>query len=416
MPDNAAVNSGSGLGVATDEILVALTGTVAKTNGSATLTGTGTAFTTELSVGMVISVPGGATERAIVSAIASDTSLTVTANFANTSSGQTASRVIHVQYMKLMDGTADSVLPIKIGQQTKANSLAIVLPSDYQAPIVPTNSTPTLTSVSSNNADMLAATDVSNYRVGALALTGTFSAQVSAQISNDGGTTWSSLRLLNNGAFVSTANNTNNTYFFNIPAGAQLRVRTTSYSSGTVAGTLALSSAPGPAHDQLVALALTSSSGDGNLGFSLADFSGNFRPLMVGSSIFNNSTWDRQRGVNALSLLTSAARTTTTDSPDQTNYNWRGLILNVNVTSAGTGSITPSIQVKDSISNTYKTIWTAAAALTANGNYVYALYPGAGAASFTEAVSILLSRTWRVEVVANNANSVTYSVSADMQL
>lgn len=70
-----------------------LTGTVSKTNASATLTGSGTAFTTELSVGQVISVPGGATEKRVVTAIASDTSLTVNSNFANTSSGQTAARV-----------------------------------------------------------------------------------------------------------------------------------------------------------------------------------------------------------------------------------------------------------------------------------------------------------------------------------
>lgn len=71
----------------------ALTGTVSKTAGSATLTGSDTSFTTELSVGQVISVPGGATEKRVVTAIASNTSLTVSANFTNTASGQTATRV-----------------------------------------------------------------------------------------------------------------------------------------------------------------------------------------------------------------------------------------------------------------------------------------------------------------------------------
>lgn len=69
-----------------------LTGTVAKTNGSATLTGTGTAFTSELSVGQLINVPGVAAEVRVVTAIASDTSLTVDAAFANSASGQTANR------------------------------------------------------------------------------------------------------------------------------------------------------------------------------------------------------------------------------------------------------------------------------------------------------------------------------------
>ncbi len=69
-----------------------LTGTVSKTNSSATLTGSGTAFDTELTVGQMIDVPGGAVEQRVVTAIASATSLTVSSNFANTSSGQTATR------------------------------------------------------------------------------------------------------------------------------------------------------------------------------------------------------------------------------------------------------------------------------------------------------------------------------------
>lgn len=70
-----------------------LTGTAAKTAGSNVLTGTGTAFDTELSVGQVISVPGTAAEKRVVIGIASATSLTVSGNFANTASGQTVARV-----------------------------------------------------------------------------------------------------------------------------------------------------------------------------------------------------------------------------------------------------------------------------------------------------------------------------------
>lgn len=70
-----------------------LTGTVSKTAASATLTGSSTLFTTELSVGQVISVPGTAAEKRVVIAIASNTSLTVNSPFVNTASGQTATRV-----------------------------------------------------------------------------------------------------------------------------------------------------------------------------------------------------------------------------------------------------------------------------------------------------------------------------------
>lgn len=71
----------------------ALTGTVAKTAASAAIVGTGTLFTSQLSIGQVIDIPGTATERRVVTSIADDTHLTVNSNLANSASGQTATRV-----------------------------------------------------------------------------------------------------------------------------------------------------------------------------------------------------------------------------------------------------------------------------------------------------------------------------------
>jgi hypothetical protein len=70
-----------------------LTGTVSKTAGSTTLTGSGTSFTTALAVGNVIEVPGGTyTERVVVVSIASNTSLTIHRSWSYSASGQTASK------------------------------------------------------------------------------------------------------------------------------------------------------------------------------------------------------------------------------------------------------------------------------------------------------------------------------------
>jgi hypothetical protein len=70
-----------------------LTGTVSKTAGGTTLTGSGTSFTTALDVGDVIEVPGGTyTERVIVVSIASNTSLTIHRAWSYSASAQTASR------------------------------------------------------------------------------------------------------------------------------------------------------------------------------------------------------------------------------------------------------------------------------------------------------------------------------------
>lgn len=70
----------------------ALTGTVAKTNGSPNIVGTGTSFTTELTVNQVISIPGTATEIGVVKTITDNTHIVLWQNMANTASGQTATR------------------------------------------------------------------------------------------------------------------------------------------------------------------------------------------------------------------------------------------------------------------------------------------------------------------------------------
>jgi hypothetical protein len=72
----------------TDMVGAVLTGTVAKAAGSATLTGTGTAFLGDLSVGDVLAVRGGTTERRTITAIASNTSLTVDTPYDYAASGQ----------------------------------------------------------------------------------------------------------------------------------------------------------------------------------------------------------------------------------------------------------------------------------------------------------------------------------------
>lgn len=69
-----------------------LTGTVAKTSGSPNIVGTGTSFTTELTVNQVISIPGTATEIGVVKTITDNTNLVLWRNMANTATGQTAAR------------------------------------------------------------------------------------------------------------------------------------------------------------------------------------------------------------------------------------------------------------------------------------------------------------------------------------
>lgn len=60
-----------------------LTGTITTTTGSSTVTGTGTSFTTELSVGAILYRLDGTTAIGTISAIGSNTSLTLTGNASN---------------------------------------------------------------------------------------------------------------------------------------------------------------------------------------------------------------------------------------------------------------------------------------------------------------------------------------------
>lgn len=159
---------------------------------------------------------------------------------------------------------------------------------------------------------------------------------------------------------------------------------------------------------------------DGTKILGTLDSGGSVSVLAVGKFAYNGTTADKWRNNISATVLASSAQTATQNSADQVNYNGRRLAIVVNVSVAGSGSITPTLQIKDSISGNYKTIWTAAVALTGNGPTIYYFADGApntqpAASSLTEALPYgLMGRTWRVAVTANNANSITYSVSGEV--
>lgn len=86
-------------------------GAVSKTADSATVSGSGTSFTTELNVGDTITVPGGgSSERRQVTAISNDTSLTVDVPFALSSSSETMT--IRPGLLQLKDDAGDVRLTV----------------------------------------------------------------------------------------------------------------------------------------------------------------------------------------------------------------------------------------------------------------------------------------------------------------
>jgi len=140
-------------------------------------------------------------------------------------------------------------------------------------------------------------------------------------------------------------------------------------------------------------------------------FSNNRSAAMVipYNSLFNGSTWDRQRANTEETFLASAARTATTNSADFTNFNAKGLhaIIDVSAVTA-TGSITPIIQGKDPVSGNYYDILQGLP-ITTVGTNVIKVFPGISAIVNASA-NDLLPRTYRLRVTHLNAVSMTYSV------
>ncbi len=133
--------------------------------------------------------------------------------------------------------------------------------------------------------------------------------------------------------------------------------------------------------------------------------------------LYNGDTWDRGRNNEQVTLLALAARGALANSPDQVNYNGKGVFIFVDVTArAGATTLEVKITGKDPVGNDYLDLWVVAADIdTANASFMYVIYPvGAADAAFltTENVIGLLPRTWRLTVTPNNADVVTYSVAA----
>lgn len=104
----------------------ALTGTVTKTSGSATIVGSGTSFTTELSVNQVVTIPGTAEETFVVASIADNTHFTAWQTAANTASGQTATR--RSSYFAIPSGLGGAyILALMIGSGSTPNTFNYVV-------------------------------------------------------------------------------------------------------------------------------------------------------------------------------------------------------------------------------------------------------------------------------------------------
>jgi hypothetical protein len=161
-------------------------------------------------------------------------------------------------------------------------------------------------------------------------------------------------------------------------------------------------------------------------------------PSYTASAVSNGATsgtgtWDPERGTFTITStqmgITSSARASASvvNGSDITNYNSRGIFLNLSVTAdgGGTNTLTLKVQGKNPTTSAYYDI-ASCGSMYANATdsaveRSCAIYPGvisadcqsiAGAdVSGTVCKSAVIPRVWRVVVTPGTADSTTYSVS-----
>ena len=133
----------------------------------------------------------------------------------------------------------------------------------------------------------------------------------------------------------------------------------------------------------------------------------------VSAALNSSGNADRLRNNLAGTLLASAARTATTSSADQTNYNGQAVAVSVNVTVVpGIETLTVTIEAKDPVSGTYTAVLTSTA-IVATG--MVRLRVGTDITAVANlAAADVLGRTWRVTVTPSASGSFTYSVGYDV--
>lgn len=195
-------------------------------------------------------------------------------------------------------------------------------------------------------------------------------------------------------------------YGYNGTTWDRLRTQSADYSARTPTGTQQVMSTVMQASGNVAALKAAQ-------GYTDTD-AGNNTPV-VALARFNGTTWDRCRNNIEGTLLASAARTVTTNSALQVNYNGQGVTLLLNVTAkAAATTLNVKLQALNAITGSYTTLSESGALAAAAGTtHAIIFHPDVLDADYDAAhvaKAVALPRSWRIEVTPSDANSVTYSV------
>ena len=114
-----------------------------------------------------------------------------------------------------------------------------------------------------------------------------------------------------------------------------------------------------------------------------------------------------------IEILSSKARTATESSVVQKSRDFDGIHVIIDVTAVtATPSVVPTIEGYDPISGKYYTLLTGVA-ITATGTTVLKVFPNATAVA-NVSVNDFVPLNFRVTMTHGDADSITYSVSANL--
>ena len=120
--------------------------------------------------------------------------------------------------------------------------------------------------------------------------------------------------------------------------------------------------------------------------------------------LYNGTSLDRQRGNEVKLLMALAARTAGANAGIQTNHNARGVIIEILVTVAGTGTLNPSLRSQGTGDFQHLSLPNTASST------LYVIYPGVTQAG--NFFSNVIGRAWGFQVDKSDSSSWTYTVSA----
>jgi hypothetical protein len=143
-------------------------------------------------------------------------------------------------------------------------------------------------------------------------------------------------------------------------------------------------------------------------------------PLLYNRNASGGSFDPQLNNIQGTALALQAGSVATRTSADIPTSNLRSLTLVVvTANKANTPTFTPVVKMKDAGGTNYETLWTAAAAIAANGTLVYQFGPGLGTApsGVTESKQVAIPKTLQIVLTyAGNGTTDAFDTTAFYEL